>query len=121
METSLEYQETLQFAQVYITDMEALKKIFLQAFPLEHDITAAFGVPFLLAKKEDSIVAFASLVLNAKEAIDFEVYNSPDMNADEKGIFVSFVSRYLKEKGTGNYSDPEQLKDSICRVLKWLN
>lgn len=121
METSLEYQKTLKFTQVYITDMGALKKIFLQALPLEQEITAAFGVPFLIAKKEGKIVAFASLVLNAKEEIDFEIYNSADMSADEKTIFVSFVSRYIKEKGVGNYNDPRQLKNSICKVMKWLN
>lgn len=121
METSLDYQKTLQFAQVYITDMGALKKIFLQAFSSEQNITASFGVPFLLAKKEDKIVAFASLVLNATEEIGFEIYNDPDMSEDEKLIFVSFVSNYFKEKGTGSYTNPEQLKESISKILKWLN
>lgn len=121
METSLKPQKALQFAEVYVTDMGALKKIFLQTAVQEQNVTAAFGVPFLLAKKDGKIVAFASFVLNAKEEIDFVIYNEPFMSDEERLIFVSFVTDFIKNRTTDNYHDPEQLKNNITRILQWLN
>lgn len=52
METPLTQQETLQFTEVYLSDIATLKTIFFQAFPQNQGITPAFGVPFLVAKKK---------------------------------------------------------------------
>ncbi|WP_447636888.1 hypothetical protein [Flavobacterium microcysteis] len=121
METPLTHQETLQFTEVYLSDIATLKTIFFQAFPKNQDITPAFGVPFLVAKKENETVAFASLTLNAKDEIDFNIYNNPIMTEEEKLIFVSFVTNYIKKQDTGNFHNPEQLKNMINKILQWLN
>jgi hypothetical protein len=122
METPLTHQETLQFAEVYLSDIAPLKTIFFQAFPKNRDITPAFGVPFLIAKKENKTVAFASFVLNSKDEIDFNIYNSePVMTDEEKLIFVSFVTDYIKKQDNGNYRNPEHLKNMINKILQWLN
>ncbi len=121
METPLTHQETLQFAEVYLSDITTLKTIFFQAFPQNQSITPAFGVPIMVAKKENKTVAFASLMLNAKDEIDFNIYNTPAMDEEEKLIFVSFVTNYIKKQGAGNYHNPEHLKNMINKILQWLN
>ena len=121
METPLTHQETLQFAEVYLSDIAPLKTIFFQAFPKNQDITPAFGVPFLIAKKENKTVAFASFIFNSKDEIDFNVYNVSVMTDEEKLIFVSFVTDYIKKQDNGKFRNPEQLKNMINKILQWLN
>jgi hypothetical protein len=122
METPLIHQEMLQFAEVYLSDITPLKTIFFQAFPKNQGITPAFGVPFLVAKKENKTVAFASFVLNSKDEIDFNIYNSDTvMTEEEKLIFVSFVTHYIQKQDAGKYRNPKQLKNMINKILQWLN
>ena len=43
------------------------------------------------------------------------------MTDEEKLIFVSFVTDYIKKQDNGNYRNPEHLKNMINKILQWLN
>lgn len=120
METNVQYKEQLQYAEVYISDMLVLKSIFLQAQNTVK-VNAEFGLPFLLAKKKDKVAAFASLVINEKGEIVFKIYDKADFQNSEKKSFISQVESYFKKKNTPNFRNPEQLKNSIQRMIGWLN
>lgn len=119
METTVQYQEAVQYAEVYISDMLNLKNIFLQT---ERAETAGrnFGVPFFLAKKKNQITAFASLILNEKNGISFKVYAGKGVSESEKRNFISRVEAYFTKNNTANFRNPEQLKSSISRMVDWL-
>lgn len=120
METNVQYQEQLQYAEVYISDMLVLKNIFLQTHNTGK-INSEFGIPFLLAKKKDEVIAFASLVINEKGGVAFKVYDRSETQSSEKKSFISRVESYFKKNNTPNFRNPEQLKNSIYRMISWLN
>ncbi|REC61097.1 hypothetical protein DRF65_17700 [Chryseobacterium pennae] len=120
METNVQYQEQLQYAEVYISDMLVLKNIFLQA-QNTGKVNSEFGIPFLLAKKKDEVIAFASLVIKEKGGIAFKAYDKPGIQGLEKKNFISQVESYFKKNNTPNFRNPEQLKSSIQKMISWLN
>lgn len=120
METNIQYQEQLQYAEVYISDMLGLKNIFQQV-QNTGKVNPEFGLPFLLAKKKGEVIAFASLVINEKGVIDCKVYDKSGIEASEKKSFISRAESYFKKNNTPNFRNPEQLKNSICRMVSWLN
>ncbi|MDN3695642.1 hypothetical protein QWZ06_27155 [Chryseobacterium tructae] len=120
METNVQYQEQLQYAEVYISDMLVLKNIFLQA-KNTGKINSEFGIPFLLAKKKDEVIAFASLVINEKGGIAFKVYDKSGIQGSEEKNFILRAESYFKKNNTPNFRNPEQLKNSIYRMVSWLN
>jgi len=120
METTVQYQEQLQYAEVYISDMLTLKQIFLQSQNIK-TLTRNFGVPFLLVKKKNEIAAFASLINNEKGEITFKIFHNNQFSESEKKDFVIRAENYFKKNNTANFKNPEQLKSSILRMVSWLN
>ena len=119
METIAQHQEQLQYAEVYISDMLALKNIFLQTQTTSR-AASDFGIPFLLAKKKKEIVLFASLIIDEKGEITFVVYDKKGTNEIEKRSFSVRVENYFKRNTTPNFRNPEQLKSSIKSMMSWL-
>ncbi|MEG0928270.1 MULTISPECIES: hypothetical protein [Chryseobacterium] len=120
METNIQHPESLQYAEVYISDMLALKDIFLQSLDSQK-ISPDFGIPFLLAKKENKIASFASLILNESGEIGFKIFDKKDIKESEKRNFMIRVENYFKENKTPNFRDSNQLKSSINEMISWLN
>jgi len=120
METISQYQEQLQYSEVYISDMVALKKIFIQNTGAKK-ITAGFGIPFLLIKKKNEIIAFASLIINENGAIGFTIYEKRNLTSSEKKNFAFRAESYSKKNNAPNFRNPEQLKSSIHQLINWLN
>lgn len=119
METIIRNQQ-LQYAEVYISDMKSLKYIFLQSQNLSR-LNQDFGVPFLLAKKRNKILGFASLIINGKGEITFKIYGKGDLTDSEKKNFNLQAERYFNKNNSANFRNAEQLKSSINRMVSWLN
>lgn len=120
METTLQRQDRLHYAEVYASDILELKNFFLQTFGL-NTVNGNFGIPFLLAKKENKIVAFASLIINDKNQIDFEIYENLEIKINEKEDFKTRSKNYCKRNHSENFTDPDELKYNIQRMVNWLN
>lgn len=120
METVAQHQGVFQYAEAYISDMLMLKNIFLQTQDGKK-VNQNFGLPFLLAKKENKTIAFASLVMNGKGMITFKIYNKEGMTDTDIENFFTHAEGYFKKNNTPNFRNPEQLKSSISRMVSWLN
>lgn len=120
METTLQHQDQLHYAEVYASDITELKNFFLQKFGLKK-VSENFGLPFLLVKKQDKTVAFASLIINHACQIDFAIYGNSDVKEYEKEDFKMKSKNYCKRNHSGNFRDPEQLQYNIQRMAEWLN
>ncbi|ROH98896.1 hypothetical protein EGI16_20260 [Chryseobacterium sp. G0240] len=120
METTVQHQEKLQYAEVYISDLLALKNIFLQIQNVPR-INQDFGVPFLLAKKKDEIMSVASLTLNEKKEIQVKIYDKKKLTEEERADFAFQAERYFKTNNAPNFRNPEQLKSSISSMISWLD
>ncbi|PIF43883.1 hypothetical protein CLU96_0803 [Chryseobacterium sp. 52] len=120
METTVQYQDQLLYAEVYISDMLSLKNIFLQSQNAKK-LNQDFGIPFLLAKKKNAVMAFASLVMNEKGDITFKTYDKGGLSESEKRNFTLRAESYFKKNTTANFRNPDQLKSSIWKMISWLN
>ncbi|MFP3594260.1 hypothetical protein [Chryseobacterium sp. SIMBA_038] len=120
METAFQPQKQLQISEVYIADIVELKNIFLQLSNLEI-VTENFGIPFLMIRQKNNIIAFASLFINQKGETDFVIYEKSSLNTEEKKNFFTHAQSYFKRNNSANYRDPLQLKSSIERMINWLN
>jgi len=119
METIIRNQQ-LQYADVYISDMQSLKNIFLQSQNLSR-LNRDFGIPFLLAKKRNEILGFASLIINGKGGVTFKIYGKGDLADFEKKDFHLQAERYFNKNNSANFRNAEQLKSSVSRMISWLN
>ena len=120
METVIRNQHQLQYAEVYISDIPSLKNIFLQV-QNSSKLTKEFGLPFLLVKKNNQIVGFASLIMNGKGEISFTLYGKNELSDSEKKNFNLRAERYFKQNNSGNFRNADQLKSSIERMTGWLS
>jgi hypothetical protein len=120
METTFQHQDRLHYAEVYVSDVLDLKKLFLKKFE-SNKINENFGIPFLLAKKGNSIVAFASLMLNQDNQIDFEIYDNSDLKGNEREDFKTKAKSYCKRNNSENFRNPEELQYNTQRMVEWLN
>ena len=120
METNIQHPESLQYAEAYISDMLTLKDIFLQSLDSQK-VSPDFGIPFLLAKKENKITSFASLIIDEEGKIDFKIYDKKEIKESEKKSFIARVENYFRKNNTPNFRDPRQLKSSINGMINWLN
>lgn len=120
METTIQHQEELQYAQVYISDMSILKHIFIQNIETKK-VSADFGIPFLLVKKKNRVVAFASLIINESGKIGVRVHENRSLTPSEKKTFIFRAETYAGKNNAANFRNPEQLKSSIHRMIDWLN
>ncbi|PQA94764.1 hypothetical protein B0A69_10000 [Chryseobacterium shigense] len=119
METLPQSRDQLLYAEVFISDMPALKDIFLRTQTLKQ-LNQNFGVPFLLVKKKGEVVAFATLVISEKGEIAFKIYEDR-LSDTEKRNFTQRTESYFRKSNTANFRNPEQLKSSILRMVSWLN
>lgn len=120
METIIRNYQQLQYAEVYISDIPSLKNIFLQV-QNSSKLSKEFGVPFLLVKKKNKILGFASLIINGKGEISFTIYGKNELSDSEKKNFNLRAERYFKQNNSGNFRNADQLKISIERMITWLN
>lgn len=118
METTVQNSEQLQYAEVYISDMLSLKNIFLQSQNLS-GLNKDFGLPFLLVKKKNAVLAFASLVINEKEEISFKIHEKKGFTDAERKNFTFQAEKYFRKNNTANFRNAEQLKSSIRRMIGW--
>ncbi|KMQ64032.1 hypothetical protein ACM40_04550 [Chryseobacterium sp. BLS98] len=120
METIIRNHQQLQYAEVYISDIPSLKNIFLQV-QNSSKLSKEFGVPFLLVKKNNQILGFASLIINGKGEISFTIHGKNELSDSEKKNFNLRAERYFKQNNSGNFRNADQLKSSIERMTGWLN
>lgn len=120
METIVRNKEQLQYAEVYISDMPSLKNIFLQS-QNSSKLNQDFGIPFLLVKKENDILGFASLILNGSGKILFKIYGKNSLSDSEKKKLSLRAEHYFNQNNSENFRNAEQLKSSIGRMVSWLN
>ncbi len=120
METITLHQEPTQYAEAYISDMLMLKNIFLQTQKCK-GVDQNFGLPFLVAKRKNEIIAFASLVIDEKNEITFRVYDKKGLTEAEKKNFDNRAESCFKKNNTPNFRNPEQLKSSTRGMVSWLN
>ncbi|AZA81315.1 hypothetical protein C1637_01695 [Chryseobacterium lactis] len=120
METIAQHQEQLQYAEVYISDMLALKNLFLQEQNVSKE-NSDFGIPFLLTKKKNKILSFASLVISEKGEIAFKIYAQKEITESEKRNFYAKAENYFKRNTTPNFRNPKQLESSIKSMMSWLD
>jgi hypothetical protein len=120
METIAQHQELLQYSEAYISDMLMLKNIFLQEKG-HGKIDQDFGLPFLLMKKKNTTIAFASLTLNERNEIHCKIYHKKGVAESEISGFYARALSYFKKNNTPNFRNPEQLKSSIKSMIGWLN
>lgn len=118
METTVQNHEQLQYAEVYISDMLSLKNIFLQSQNLS-GLNQDFGLPFLLAKKKNTVLSFASLVINEKGEISFKIHGKNRLTDTEKQNFTFQAEKYFRKNNTANFRNTDQLKSSISRMVGW--
>ncbi|REC42362.1 hypothetical protein [Chryseobacterium pennipullorum] len=121
METTVQHhKEQVQYAEVYITDMWALKNIFLN-IQNASKVNQDFGLPFFLARKKNEIILFASLIISGTGRISFKIYEKRGLAETDKRAFALKVENYFKKSTAPNFRNPEQLKSSISRTISWLN
>jgi hypothetical protein len=120
MEMTLQHQDRLHYAEVYASDIFELKSFFLQKFGSD-EINENFGIPFLLVKKENKIVVFASLIVNQNFEIDFEIYGNSNFSVKEIEQFKAHAKNYCKRNHSENFENPEELQYNIQRMADWLN
>lgn len=118
MKTDYKLHQKSQFTEVYISNIPELKKIFLEIFGLKI-VNENFGIPFLLIKKGNHIEAFASLVI-INNKINFKIYENADLTEKEKDIFFKKAEKYMAQNDSANFTDVEELRNSIDRMLNWL-
>ncbi|WP_415324666.1 hypothetical protein [Chryseobacterium sp. MMS23-Vi53] len=120
METTLQHQNRLHYAEVYVSDIFELKNLFLQRFGLDK-INESFGIPFLVIKKDSKMEAFASLIIDQNNQIGFEIYEISDLKLNEKEDFKIKANNYFKRNTSEDFRNPEQLKSSIQELINGLN
>ncbi|MHC0448218.1 hypothetical protein ACWA1F_22620 [Flavobacterium sp. 3-218] len=120
MESQVSKKDSITFREVYIFDMEILQNIFYQNTPLNDENETSFGIPFLLAEKAGKIIAFASLVVDQNNLIDYQIYNDGSLTAENKTAYQDSISNFLKKKKSDNFNNPEQLKQSAEQIFQCL-
>lgn len=110
-----------QFCKVYFSDMLVLEKIFTENYTPQKVISKDFGIPFLLLKEENKIVAFASVILNTANVSDFTIYSNGAVAATTQSAFYDKARQIFDSSELDTYKNPTHLQISINRLLNWLN
>lgn len=121
MESQVSKKDSITFREVYIFDMEILQNIFCQNISLNDENETSFGIPFLLAEKAGKIIAFASLIVDQNNLIDYQIYDDGSLTAENKNAFQDSISNFLKKKKSDNFNNPEQLKQSAEQIFQCLS
>ncbi len=117
MNQSKENPAELQFQEVYVSDMLALKYFFneLNGLAKEAPVSETFSIPFLQAKCGDEIIAFASLTNENKLSIYQKSFTSP---ANEKEWKTTTKQIFHQQS---DVICKEGFENSIIRLTSWLN
>ncbi|QLC67655.1 hypothetical protein LPB248_15475 [Flavobacterium sp. LPB0248] len=121
MESKAVTQERITFREVYIFDMEILQNIFIQNMHEKAEDKMLFGIPFLLCKKDNNINAFASLILNQSNEIEFKIYDDGSLTNENITAFNDYIKKFLKKKRSANFYNAAQLKQSTEHFVHCLS
>lgn len=117
MNLSKENPISLQFQEVYVSDMLSLKYFFngLNGLAKDAPVNATFGIPFLQAKCGNEIIAFACLTNENKLLVHQKSFSSPSNENEWK---VTAEQMFHQQSDT---LCKEELENSIIRLTSWLN
>lgn len=118
----LETKTGFSSQQVYTSDIPLLKQFFnqLKDTGKEDTDTEAFGIPFMMARQGEELVAFASFTEEGGVA-NLSFYHHATVDISK---LASWKSHVLKEAAFHPYAslkDKTQLKNSIRQLTGWLN
>ncbi|WP_163410283.1 hypothetical protein [Flavobacterium ajazii] len=114
-------KKELKFSEVYVSDIKILKTIFDQVSDINSTDQKSFGVPYLIAKKGDEIIAFASLIADQNHKINLGIYDNGNLDNEDKKEFSQYSSDFLKEKKEATFNNAELLIKNTERISQWLN
>lgn len=117
MNLSKENPISLQFQEVYVSDMLPLKYFFNELNGLAKDapVSEEFGIPFLQAKCGNKIIAFASLTNDNKLLVHQKSFTSP-ANQNE---WQKTAEQIFRQQPT--LLCKEEFENRISRLTSWLN
>ncbi|SFD85122.1 hypothetical protein [Flavobacterium phragmitis] len=121
MNSTASTQEKTTFREVYIFDMEVLQRIFSKNKCGKTEDKMLFGIPFLLSKKGNRINAFASLILDQNNEIQFKIYDDENLTDKEEATFNAYIVNFLKKKRSANFNNAVQLKKSTEHFVHYLS
>ncbi|WP_433813491.1 hypothetical protein [Flavobacterium johnsoniae] len=121
MESKALLQEKITFREVYIFDMEILQNIFSQNNCVKAEGKMLFGIPFLLAEKDNKINSFATLLLNSNNEIVYKIYDDGNLTDKDKTLFEEYISIFMKKKRSANFNNAQQLKHSTDHFVHFFN
>jgi len=121
MESKATTQEKRTFREVYIFDMEILQNIFHKNSNVKAEDKMLFGIPFLLCEKDNKINSFASLILDEKNEVIFQIYDDGSLTNEDRTIFNEYIQNFLKKKRNANFNNAEQLRQSTKHFVHCLS
>jgi hypothetical protein len=121
MESKATTQEKRTFREVYIFDMEILQNIFNKNSNVKAEDKMLFGIPFLLCEKDNKINSFASLILDEKNEIIFQIYDDGSLTNEDRTIFNEYIQNFLEKKRNANFNNAEQLRQSTEHFVHCLS
>ncbi|KAF2332929.1 hypothetical protein [Flavobacterium ginsenosidimutans] len=121
MESKTATQKKITFREVYIFDMEILQIIFNKNINVKAEDKMLFGIPFLLCEKNNKINSFASLILDEKNEIIFQIYDDGSLTNEDKAMFNEYIQNFLTKKRNANFNDVEQLRQSTEQFVHCLS
>ncbi len=127
MKAKVENQETIQFGNVYISELSKVVSIYKNAMTKispenNNKLSSHFGLPLMIAINDNQPIGFASATLSVSGEIEMNCFFSEETAEAE-------VENQLKEKAYRNFyrtydnseTGKQQLKASIDRLVYWLN
>lgn len=121
MESKATTQEKRTFREVYIFDMEILQNIFNKNSNVKAEDKMLFGIPFLLCEKDSKINSFASLLLDEKNEIIFQIYDDGSLTNEDRAMFNEYIQNFLKKKRNANFNNAKQLRQSTEHFVHCLS
>lgn len=101
--------------------MEILQIIFNKNINVKAEDKMLFGIPFLLCEKNNKINSFASLILDEKNEIIFQIYDDGSLTNEDKAMFNEYIQNFLTKKRNANFNDVEQLRQSTEQFVHCLS
>lgn len=127
MKAKVKNQETIQFGNVYISELSKVVNIYKNATTNistqnNNKLSSHFGLPLIIAMNEDQLIGFASATLGLSGEIEMNCFFSEESGETE-------VENQMKEKAYRNFyrtydnseTGKQQLKASVDRLVYWLN
>lgn len=121
MESKATIQKKITFREAYIFDMEILQNIFNKNSNVKAKDKMLFGIPFLLCEKDYKINSFASLLLDEKNEIIFQIYDDGNLTNEDRTMFNEYIQHFLKKKRNANFNNAKQLRQSTEHFVHCLS